>query len=273
MPTNGGGALARSMLRRTTRSSAFLLTCRSMRQAMPWPGHPPRARPDMMYNRLETRRSPCERARRSRFKVLGENLLVTLRRGAAEPARPQPDTDKPSLRSRVRQCSLAPAVNTRRNAAKALTSRRLRYRSCYQQQLLRFDFNAHDNKPTRCQRDPTAHDGHSPRYRLSSGQIAPIASVPNFNADWVSILEADRVHRRGRHSSHYNRIAKCGLNAPLTDPTQGVLTDGELACVVADNHRVMEKSMGLDAASQRALGCDLRGGSDHRAVPSTRTRP
>ena len=44
-----------------------------------------------------------------------------------------------------------------------------------------------------------------------------------------------------------------------------MLTDSELAGVIADNHRVMEKPMRLDAAPQRALGGDLRWvGSDRQ---------
>ena len=36
-----------------------------------------------------------------------------------------------------------------------------------------------------------------------------------------------------------------------------MLTDGELTGIVADNHRVAQKLVGLDAAPQRPLGGDL----------------
>jgi hypothetical protein len=48
------------------------------------------------------------------------------------------------------------------------------------------------------------------------------------------------------------------------DPAQRVLTDGELAGIVADNHALAQKVMRRNAAPQRALGGDLyRVGGDN----------
>src|SRR5215469_13460601 len=40
-------------------------------------------------------------------------------------------------------------------------------------------------------------------------------------------------------------------------PAERMLTDGELTGIVADNHRVAQKLMSLDAAPERPLGSDL----------------
>ena len=40
-------------------------------------------------------------------------------------------------------------------------------------------------------------------------------------------------------------------------PAQRMLTDGKLAGAVADDHRIAQKAMRLDAAPQRRLGGDL----------------
>ena len=48
------------------------------------------------------------------------------------------------------------------------------------------------------------------------------------------------------------------VHQPLgMDPAQRMLTDRELAGVIADNHGVAQKVMRLNAAPQRAFGGDL----------------
>ena len=50
------------------------------------------------------------------------------------------------------------------------------------------------------------------------------------------------------------------VDQPLgMDPAQGVAADLELAGIVADDHRVAEQAVRLDAAPQRAFGGDQHG--------------
>ena len=134
---------------------------------------------------------------------------------------------------------------------------------------------------------------------IESGEAGLVAGVRESNrADKTALRSGEGWRRSG--PSGWRRGARSGRgcvawaarwaigtnvsslpNQPFVmDPAQAVLTDDELAGVVADNDRVGQKTMRFDAAPQGAFGGDPHRDRDGlsepempRAGPDARSRP